>query len=257
MMKNILKTLCVIVTLIPMLAQAEPRSAVQTQTAQEKPIETGKTEASLSLGLVETSGNSETTTFNSKMHLARKKGIYRVRLDALYIYGESGGVSFAEKVDATNRWEMRLNSYFPFWDISYYRDPFQKYGYRIATGPGLGYFFIKTDTAYLSASYYVRSHYDHLLGENERRVNYTMQFIEERAKYSFTENLSLTQKLIYSVSDRKDEDYFVDFETALKNKISRRLALELSYVARYQNKPLDSTVKRLDTTISTLLVIQY
>ena len=251
MMKNIFITLCVIVTLIPNLAQAEPQTATEPQTSK------GKTKASLSLGMVETSGNSETTTFNSKVNISRKQGIYRVRLDGLYIYGESGGVSFAEKVDVTNRWEIRLNSYFPFWDFSYYRDPFQKYDYRIATGPGLGYFFIKTDTAYLSASYYVRSHNDHLIGEDERYVNYTMQFIEERAKYSFTENLSLSQKLIYSVSDRKNDDYFVDFEAALKNKISRKLALELSYVARYQNKPVDISVKRLDTTISTLLVIQY
>ena len=245
MMKNILITLCVIFTLIPNLTHAEPQ-----------PVK-GTTKASLSLGLVETSGNSDTTTFNSKVHLSRKQGIYRVRLEGLYIYGESGGVSFAEKVDVTNRWEIRLNSYFPFWDFSYYRDPFQKYDYRIATGPGLGYYFIKTDTAYLSASYYIRSHNDHLLGTDDRYVNYTMQHIEERAKYSFTENLSLTQKLIYSISDRKAGDYFVDFETALKNKISKRLALELSYVARYQNKPVDITVKQLDTTISTFLVIQY
>ncbi|MFQ5432168.1 MAG: YdiY family protein [Nitrospinota bacterium] len=250
-MKNILKSLCIILPLIPILTHAEPPSAVQAQTAQDE------TEASLSLGLVQTSGNSVTTTFNSKANVSRKKGIYRIRLDGLYTYGESGGKSFAEKVDVTNRWEMRLNSYFPFWDISYYRDPFQKYDYRIATGPGLGYFFIKTDTAYLSASYYVRSQNDHLIGENEKYVNYTMQFIEERAKFSFTENLSLTQKLIYSISDRKHEDYFVNFEAALKNKINSRLALELSYAARYQNKPVDVTVKRLDATISTLLVIQY
>jgi len=250
-MKNILKTLCVILPLIPILAQAEPRSAVQPQSAPDK------TDASLSLGLVQTSGNSETTTFNSKAHYSIKKGIYRVRLDGLYIYGESGGENFAERVDVTNRWEMRLNSYFPFWDISYYRDPFQKYGYRIATGPGLGRFFIKTDTAYLSASYYVRSHNDHLIGTDNRYVNYTMQHVEQRVKYSFTENLSLKQKLIYSISDRKSGDYFVDFEAALKNRINKRLALEFSYVARYQNKPVDITVKRLDTTITTFLVIKY
>lgn len=257
MMKNILITLCVISALIPISTRAEEQTAAEKPTAAKPSASIGTTKASLSLGMVQTSGNSETTIFNSKAHLSRKQGIYRVKLDGLYIYGESGGASFAEKVDVTNRWEMRLNSYFPFWDFSYYRDPFQKYDYRIAAGPGLGYYFIKTDGAYLSASYYVRSHNDHLIGEDERYVNYTMQFIEERAKYSFTENLSLSQKLIYSISDRRDEDYFVDFETALKNKISKKLALELSYVARYQNKPVDITVKRLDTTISTLLVIQY
>jgi len=251
MMTNILKTLCVIFTLIPTLAQAEPQSAVQPQSAPDK------TDASLSLGLVQTSGNSETTTFNSKAHYSIRRGIYSFRLDGLYLYGESGGANFAEKVDVTNRWEMRLNSYFLFWDFTYYRDPYQKYGYRIATGPGLGRFFIKTDTAYLSASYYVRSHSDHLIGADDRYVNYTVQFIEERAKYSFTENLSLKQKLIYSISDRKSGDYFVDFEAALKNRINKRLALELSYVARYQNRPVDVSVKRLDTTITTYLVIKY
>lgn len=251
MMKNILKTLCVILPLIPILAQAEPQSAAQPQNV------TSKTDASLSLGLVQTSGNSETTTFNSKAHFSIKKGIYRFRLDGLYIYGESNGQNFAERVDATNRWEMRLNSYFLFWDISYYRDPFQKYGYRIATGPGLGRFFIKTSTAYFSASYYLRSHNDHLIGIDNQYINYTMQHVEQRVKYSFADNISITQKLIYSVSDRKSGDYFVDFEAALKNQINKRLAIEFSYVFRYQNRPVDITVKRLDTTITTFLVIKY
>ena len=251
MMKNILKTLCVILSLIPILAQAEPQSAVQPQSAKNK------TDASLSLGLVQTSGNSETTTFNSKIHYAIKRGIYRIRLDGLYLYGESVGENFAERVDATNRWEMRMDSYFLFWDISYYRDPFQKYGYRIATGPGLGRFFIKTSSAYFSASYYVRSHNDHLIGIDNQYINYTMQHVEERVKYSFADNISFTQKLIYSVSDRKDGDYFLNFEAALKNRINKRLAIEFSYVARYQNRPVDITVKRLDTTITTFLVITY
>jgi putative salt-induced outer membrane protein len=229
-------------------------SALPAQDTK-KPVD--ETEASLSFGLVDTSGNSDTTTFNSKAHILRKKGIYRVALDGLYIYAESGGESVAEKVDITNRWEMRLDSFFPFWDINYYRNPFQKYDYRIATGPGLGYFFLKTEKAYFSASYYIRSHYDHLIGEEEKFVNYTMHNVEGRARYKFTDSLSFTQKVVYSISDRKPADYFFDFEALLKNRISERLALEFSYVASYQNKPVDPTVKRLDTTISTFLVIEY
>lgn len=225
--------------------------------AQEIAEPAGETKASLSLGLVDTAGNSNTTTFNSKANLSWKRGKYRVRLDGLYIYGESAGENVAEKVDVTNRWEMRLDSFFPFWDINYYRNPFQKYGYRISTGPGLGYFFIKNEIAYLSASYYIRSHYDHLIGEDERYVNYTMHNVEERARYRFTDNLSLTQKLVYSLSDRKNDDYFVDFEALLKNKFTDRLALEFSYVTSYQNRPVDPTVKKRDTTISTFLVIKY
>lgn len=250
-MKTVFKNFCPIALALTITFSASALSAQES----EKPV--GETEASLSLGLVDTAGNSETTTFNSKANLSWKRGKYRVRLDGLYLYAESGGESVAEKVDVTNRWEIRLNSFFPFWDINYYRNPFQKYGYRIATGPGLGYFFIKNETAYLSASYYIRSHYDHLTGDDERYVNYTMHNVEERARYRFTDSLSLMQKLVYSISDRKADDYFVDFEALLKNKFTERLALEFSYVTSYQNKPVDPTVKKRDTTISTFLVIKY
>ncbi|GMT42320.1 MAG: hypothetical protein IEMM0002_0731 [bacterium] len=206
---------------------------------------------------MDTSGNTETKTLSLKASLKVKKENRRVYLEAYYIYGETYGESTMEKIDVNNRWELRLNGFFPFWDIKYYRNPFQKYGYRLSTGPGLGYYFFKSEKTYLSASYYIQSHYDYLTGEVERYVNYTVHNMEARFRYKFDENLKFRQKVLYRLSDRQPGDYWVDFEVSIVNNLTKRLALELSYTANYQNKPVDPSVKRLDTTLSTFLVVRF
>jgi len=209
----------------------------------------------ISLGWVQTSGNTDTQTFNTKGNLLYKRDRYRVSLAGQYVYAENEGVTTAEKVDVNNRWELRLNSFFSFWDIKYYRNPFQKYDYRLSTGPGLGYYFYKTEKTYLSASYYVHAHQDHITGVDEKYLGYTVHNVEQRFRRRISEGLKLREKIIYSLTDRQDGDYFIDFEVSLKNKLTKHLALEISYEADYQNKPVDPTVKRLDTTVSTYLVV--
>ncbi len=84
-----------------------------------------------------------------------------------------------------------------------------------------------------------------------------MHNIEERFKFSFNENLYFKQKLLYSLNNENFKDYYIDFELSLINKLTQHLSLQITYLAKYQNIPKENLIKRLDTTFTTGIVIEF
>ncbi len=218
-----------------------------------------KQQFSISTGYVQTTGNTETSTANIKTKYTYKTDSKRIYFDLNAVYGSTNGKKSSEYIDGNIRFEKRKFPYFFFWDIHYYRNPFQGYKHSIGTGPGIGRYFYHNAQSYLSLSYYVYYVYNDLnqpsLYTNKYFERYFLHHIEERFKKKFTKSLKFTQKLVYKVSSRKRQDYFVYFESSIINSFTKHLALEISYTINYQNLPLGSKIKRLDTTLSTL--VQY
>lgn len=237
MLKNIFLTICL---LYPAVALAQDEY---------------KPEASITLGYVQTSGNSETKALSLKANHKRKRPTYKITSDLFTIYGESDGDRDTEKIDFKTRFELRRERYFPFFDFKYYRNPFQKYEYRISAGPGIGYYVFKSKKQYLPVSYYLYYNSDKLIDADRKYRSYFVHNVEERFKHRFTKTLSFKEKIVYSLTDRGTGDYYIDFEAGIVNKITKRLGLEVSFIANYQNRPVEASVERLDTTLMTSLVI--
>ncbi len=231
-----------------------PGYALSLDDSKEK-----KSNFSISLGYVQTTGNTETSTINVKSSYIYKTDSKRIYFDLNALYGETSGEKTSENITSNLRVEKRFLPYFVFWDVHYYRNPFQAYKYSIGSGPGIGKYFFHTDRLYLTGSYYVYYVYNELnqpsYFTNKEREKYFLHHIEERFRVKLLKNLKFKEKLIYKVSSRKSEDYFVYFESSLINNLTKNLALEISYTANYQNIPIGSKIKRLDTTFSTL--VQY
>jgi len=218
-----------------------------------------KQKFSISLGYVQTTGNTETSTINLKSNYTYKGTSKRVYFNLDSVYGSTKGEKTVENIQGNLRLEKRFLPYFVFWDINYYRNPFQGYEYSLGSGPGIGRYFFKNSNLYLSASYYVYYVYNYLneisIFSNEKQERYFLHHIEERFRIKITKNLKFKEKLIYKVSSRKSQDYFIALESSIINNLTKHLALEISYKANYQNIPVEAGIKRLDTTFSTL--IQY
>ena len=222
-------------------------------------LQENNSKLSISLGYVQTTGNTETSTVNIKSSFTYKADSKRVYFDLNGLYGETKGEKTSENITSDLRLEKRFLPYFAFWDVHYYRNPFQAYKYSLGSGPGIGKYFFHTDRLYLTGSYYVYYVYNELNQQSyfthKEREKYFLHHIEERFRVKLLKNLKFKEKLIYKVSSRKSQDYFIYFESSLINNLTKNLALEISYTANYQNIPIGSKIKRLDTTLSTL--VQY
>ena len=216
-----------------------------------------KGKGSFSLGFVQTSGNSETTTVKGTLSYTNKGNIYRVYINSSVLYGSSNGEKNAEEIKFNGRFERRFLPLFVFWDVNYYRNPFKGYRQSLGTGPGAGIYIINNDRLYLTLGYYVyrvvNKLTDKYSSENfdKSTERYFQHHIEERFKWKILKNLSLKEKLIYKITSRSNEDYFIDFYTAIENKITNRLSLEISYTVNYQNRPVGKKIKKTDTIFMT------
>ncbi len=220
--------------------------------------ETPKTyDFNIAIGYSQTSGNTHTKSLNLKTDFVKKEDHKRIYFNGYVLYGESDGIKIAEEIDTKGRLEHRKGRVFLFWDLRFFRNPFQNFEYRLATGPGIGYYFSHSDKFYLTGSYYLYYYYDKI-SNNEKYIDrYFMHNIEERFKYSFNQNLALRQKLIYSLNNENVKDYYLDFELSLINRLTEHLSLQIAYLAKYQNIPKENTIQRLDTTFTTSIVIEF
>ncbi|RUM47731.1 MAG: hypothetical protein DSY47_06510 [Hydrogenothermus sp.] len=211
---------------------------------------------SVSLGVVSTSGNSQTTTVRGNVNYTHKGETWREYLKFSALYGESKGEKNAERIEAWGRLERRFFPVFIFWDIDYYRNPFQGYKHSIGTGPGVGIYIFKNEKIYLSTSYYVYRIYNELTDKYTAPITnyierYFLHHIEERFRIKLLENVKFKQRIIYKLTSRTNKDYFITAENSLENRITKNLSMEISYNLNYQNLPVEDNIKKLDTIFIT------
>lgn len=216
-------------------------------------------DGSFSLGYQRYEGNTDNADLTVSGSIQRERETNRIFLSAVSAYGENDGVKNREETEIDLRFELRYGKLFPFWDTNYYHNRFRNYDYRIATGPGAGYYFIKTDRSYLTASYYLHYNNDRLIEAQavEKESSYYMNNIEERFKYKFTKSLKIKHKGIYRVSSRGGDDYYLYGDLKLVNDLTESLALEFIYTYNYQNLPEAEGVDKLDTSASTLISFKF
>ncbi|MCX7738065.1 MAG: DUF481 domain-containing protein [Hydrogenothermaceae bacterium] len=216
---------------------------------------------SISIGFIQNKGNIDNMSFNFKFNQKYMEDGYRVETSLTALYGESRDSKISERVNLANRIEYRLKPYFLFWDTQYYRNPFQTFEHSVGAGPGIGRYIYDEKSLYITVGYYISGVYNklnkksHFTGDYEE--NYILHNVETRFSIKFADNLRFTNKSIYKVSSRSEEDYFLVFENSIINKITGGLALEISYNAYYHNIPTSWRVRKWDTNLSTLIQFNF
>ena len=222
-----------------------------------------KSAGKLSIGFVQTSGNSETSTLKFKFNYTNKGEIYRTYIDTSVLYGQSKGKKNAEEEKFNGRFERRFLPFFAFWDIHLHRNPFKGYDYSIGTGPGLGVYLLKDESKSFSVSYYIYRVYNRLTDRYTQKdltrniERYFMHHIEQRFRIKLTPTVKIKEKLVYKITSRKKDDYFVDGYLALESNLTKRLTIEISYTVNYQNIPVENKLKRLDSVFMTSIGYKF
>jgi putative salt-induced outer membrane protein len=228
------------------------------------------------LGYLETSGNTETKTFNLDTNIKKQWDLHSLELSLLMQYG-------IEEVENKNKllleldYDYRLSEKLFFnYLVGYKDDKFSGYDYQFYTGPGFKYKAINTDAHNLSLNgnllfsidsiddtYQlsgVTVSYPYPAGSINQNDGYTTNYLSYRAKAVYTwqmlQNLKFSQKLSYRAELADFDNYFAYSKTAFTSRLSEMFSGGVSLQHDYANEPADGKANT-DRTLTFNLIVDY
>ena len=204
----------------------------------------------LELSYVQTSGNSNTNTFSTKLEATTKlseKSDLRAKGSALY--SENEDKTSANKYDVELDYNRMLDEKIYYYTgINYLKDQLSDYDYRLNMGPGIGYKFIDNEQETIDIQGGLDYAFDkYEIGDKEE---YVAPRTELNYRYKFNENVYFKQMLSYLFSLEDEEKYFASSESAVGVKMTKALSLGVSYRIDYVNQTeKENSDRRLLTSI--------
>jgi len=208
------------------------------------------------LSLVDTSGNTDTTSLAFEFKADKSWSDHALKLNANAYYSEDSGE------ESKNKFSVELNYNYPstsIWafdyQLGYKEDKFSTYESQLYTGPGVKYKAIENDKRTLDLYANVLYASDKLQDADESD-DYMAYKIALDYSCLVLENLTFKQEANWRGSFEESDVYFIYSKTALESKISDIFSMGLSYKVDYANLPLAGT-ERSDRTMMASLIIDY
>ena len=212
------------------------------------------------VGLLITTGNSETDSVNAKAGLKYEKGhlLGQINLAALYSSeeieedGEKEDRVSAEKYNYSAKVGYKFNPVsYVFLNADYEDDRFSGYDYRTTYSVGYGRKLIATDTVRLDIEAGPGYRYDKVEGgeaEDEAILRGYAMF-----NYKFSDSVSFQQDLtVVSGSDNTNTESV----TALKSQIIGALSMKAAYTVNH-NTDVPADTEKTDTETALTLVYDF
>ena len=230
---------------------------VTVNALAEDPPPAKEWSSSVGAGLAITSGNTDTKNYN--LAFATKydpKTRFVFKADALYLRGDSNGVTQVDKASLDARGEYSLSDRtFAFVEVSYLRDPFKDVTYFVAPLAGGGYRIIRSDKENLTVDGALGAEMESNAGAG--RSSGGAAKAGENFDWALSPTSKVTEKLtgIWKTSDFGDA--FYHFDAGLTTTVATRLELKLAYVYDYKTKPTSATVKKGDSALFAALLVKF
>jgi putative salt-induced outer membrane protein len=211
----------------------------------------GKGEA----GVVATSGNTNSDSYNFKLGLTKVEDLWKHALDMSYLRASSGSPSVTTANRFIGSWQSNYNfttRAFAFGGLRYEHDEFSGFDYQASASAGVGYKFYDTDTVKFSGQ----------AGAGYRRIkdNVTDQTSGNAIfvgglnyEYTITPTTKLADK--FTVESGSDNTLLTNF-VGLEVKMSDKLGLAVGYDVHNNSKPPPGK-KKTDTTTTLNLVFAF
>lgn len=194
------------------------------------------TQLALDLGFVNTSGNSEVTTFNLGQKLTRTAGLWLFAQTAKVIYGETDGSATAESYEAGLRADYIIKERVSaFTLLTYQRNPFAGVAARYAEGVGLSLRAVRAPRDTLSVEGSVSANQERSTADLEKTFAATRAALAY--KHLFGTAAFFTQALEWLANLNDSDDQRINSETAFTAPISRQISLKAAYIVRFDNQP--------------------
>lgn len=218
-----------------------------TQAQEEKNYD-----ASVSLGYVATTGNTDTTTFNTELLLkyVQERWTHNAKFQGLG--SQENDVTRAERYYLENKSDFSLGAdQYVYGKGSYQDDRFSGFDYQAALTAGYGRWLIRNDRidleGFAGAGYRQN---DIVNAGSEGEIIFTLG---QNLAWRISDNAALTQSFI---TDIGDELTVSRFEVGLESNIIDRLATKIAFQARNTSK-VPAGNKKTDTLTSVALVYSF
>jgi len=206
---------------------------------------------------VDTGGNTDVTTlsgknllkyeFSDELQVAWKLGV---------LYGESGGDKNAGSYFSDLRLDYLFTKHlYSFVNAGWSKDKYAGIDSRYYVGPGAGYNFLTGPKHFLLAEISLNYVNEKYTDDTDKEYLGGRAFAEY--EYAFTDKNKFSQSVEYLHDFDDSDSYNVNSETALISALNNYLSLKTSYVVKYNNKPVPSTLKETDTILSVTLVVNF
>lgn len=198
-----------------------------------KPTNPWKTSAALGLSL--TGGNTETLLVNANVISTKKWGQNELALGADGNYGEDSGDKNAESIRGYAQYNRLFNErLFGYARVEALHDAIADVEYRVTLSPGIGYYFIKTDTITLRAeagpAYILEK-----LGRNTEE--YMTLRLAERFDWKMTKTSTLWQSAEVLPQVDRFENYLVNAEIGVETALTEKMTLRTYVQDTYDSEP--------------------
>ncbi len=209
-------------------------------------------EASIALGYVATSGNTDTTTFNTEMLL--KYVVERWTHNAKFqgLGSQQNEVTQAERYYLENKSDFALEGdHYLYGKGSYLDDRFSGFNYQATVSVGYGRWLIRNDRleleGFTGAGYRQN---DIILGDSEGEAIFTLG---QNLAWNISDSARLTQSFISDIGAELTQSRF---EVGLETNIIDRIATKIAFQARNTSK-VPAGNKKTDTLTSVSLVYSF
>lgn len=234
-------------------------NSIQAQEAKNWSSETDA-------GLVVNQGNAESQSVSLKT-IYKYKLLEKNNLTLRGEYFQSEGVIngqtelTSENSLAEVKFERLISTHFGIFAVgSWSKDNFRGFEQRFEFGPGLSYYFIKSDARnfFTEHGYLYRNETAYVSGPasgDENTINFYRAYVEANAKI----NPSLSGKVWAEskLNVEETEDIEVRVEPSLSVMLTGNFSLGLAYRYSFDNMPPTTGLKRVDTMYMTTLKAKF
>jgi putative salt-induced outer membrane protein len=208
-------------------------------------------------GVVVTSGNSKTMSYNLKSSTQYLFDLNTLQLDGSYLQSRNKGVTSAQSWLIGLRFERALsNQWSAFLGQSLEGDRFSGFFQRYNTDLGAKYFLYKLDKDIL---WFAEAGYRF---SRENSTNGTSKNAQKARLYSEAEKFwskSTSTKLWveYIPNFTVSQAWLLNGEASVSSALDSTFAVKSAYLVKYNNNPASSGVLKTDTVFTTSLVAKF
>jgi putative salt-induced outer membrane protein len=188
------------------------------------------------VGFVNTTGNSDVTSFNLGEKLILRAGRWEHKQQLGSVYGSQDGEQTSNLLFANVRSDLALNSRLAvFGFVGYDRNTFAGISRRLEEALGLAVKLVTRDSDIWTME-------AGLASNQQRSVDgTTLNFASIRSgtmyRHNFTTASYFVQTVEFLPSLEESDDYRINSETAFVAPISTHVSMKVGYVVRYDNLP--------------------
>ncbi len=212
------------------------------------------------IGLVNAAGNSRVTTINLGDRLLVRVGKVLLTQTFAMVYGRSEG-----EVNANNR-QARVRAEYPaggrvlaYGFVGYERDRFAGIARRFDEGAGISWAAVRGDQNELQVEAGLGFAQERVYPDPEEDLTISRRYLSgrlaSRYRHRFTETAYLQQSVEFLPDLEHGLGHRLTSESALVAPLSRRIALKVTYLIKYNRTPPSAELVKTDRMLTTGLQV--